>query len=181
MNRLINFIKNIFKVAKVLSIDDSGDFQFASVSFLGKTQKVMMFTPYGLISNPPPDSMCLLWSQQGQESNGIGIPDDPKNRPVKDTLPGEAGVANYETGAYILFVENGDANLVVPGDFIGDAANFELNGNSDNLVMWTDLNSQLQSFVATFNSHTHGGGATPDQSVTLDLSGAKADTLKTDG
>jgi len=120
MKNLYNKIKNIFKVVKILSIDDSGDYQFAKVSCLGKEQKVLIFYPYGLLGKPPANSMGLLWSQQGQESNGIGIAGDPKTRPLKDLADGESALVNHVTGDYVYLKENGDLHAIVSGDLIAD-------------------------------------------------------------
>jgi phage gp45-like len=78
-----------------------------NITTLGKTQKVLSFKPYGLMSSPPVNSIVGLWSQQAQESNGIGIADDPKNRPIKDMAEGEVALGNYVTGDYLYFDEDG--------------------------------------------------------------------------
>jgi phage gp45-like len=202
----ITLIKNLFKIAKLLSVDDSGDYQFMTVTTLGKTQKVLSFKPYGLMSNPPADSIVSLLSQQGQESNGIGTADDPKNRPIKNMATGQVGLGNYITASYITFDENGDAILAVPRDFLVGSARdatlfasrdvvlfalngkctatgttIELNGASDNLVTWSDLSSLLASYWAIFNAHSHAGAGLIDSTVSFDITAAKATTLKTDG
>lgn len=131
-------IKNAFKIARLLSCDDSADLRFASVSFLGKTQKVMLFTPYGLMSKPPADSLALIWSQQAQESNGIGMADDPRNRTLKNLASGEVALGNYTTGHYIYFDENGlctiladNINIVAASDITMTAENITLTASSD--------------------------------------------------
>lgn len=138
MRSIITMIKNAFKIARLLSCDDSADLRFASVSFLGKTQKVMLFTPYGLMSKPPADSLALIWSQQAQESNGIGMADDPRNRTLKNLASGEVALGNYTTGHYIYFDENGlctiiadDINIVAASDITMTAENITLNAASD--------------------------------------------------
>lgn len=171
----------MIKLGKLLSVDDSGDYTFCNVSVLGKEQKALLFNPYGVMSNPPKPSMGILFSQQGQESNQVAMFDDPKNRPLKDLEDGEFAIGNYITGAYLFFNANGDCVVKIPTDFIADAKTFELNGNGDNLVMWSALNTQLQSFITAYNNHTHGGSVVPDSSFTLNITGARADTLKTDG
>lgn len=112
MKNIFVCLKNLFKIAKLISVDDSGDLRSAIVSFLGKQQRVMLFTPYGIMSSPPASSLTILWSQQGQESNGIGISDDPKNRILKNLKEGEIALGNYKTGSYILFDENGGCQIV---------------------------------------------------------------------
>ena len=138
MISIITMIKNAFKIARLLSCDDSADLRFASVSFLGKTQKIMLFTPYGLMSKPPADSLALIWSQQAQESNGIGMADDPRNRTLKNLASGEVALGNYTTGHYIYFDENGlctiiadDINIVAANDITMTADNITLTATTD--------------------------------------------------
>lgn len=168
MKRIFTLIKNIFKVAKVLSVDDSGDYQFANVSFLGKTQKVMLFTPYGLVSKPPVGSMGLLWSQQGQESNGIGMADDPKTRPLKDLNDGESALVNHITGDYIYLKENGDIAVSCSGNLVANVA-----GDAT----LTAVNVEITSTTLTHNgtnigkTHVHPQGIDSDGDTQQDTGG----------
>jgi phage gp45-like len=200
----ITLIKNLFKIAKLLSVDDSGDYQFMTVTTLGKTQKVLSFKPYGLMSNPPVDSIVSLLSQQGQESNGIGTADDPKNRIFSNMEPGEVALGNYDTGAALYFASDGTCflassstlalfsftdiaataptiELIASTAIKHTAPTIELNGNGDNLVTFADLNSLLASYWAIYNGHSHAGAGLIDSTVSFDISAAKATTLKTDG
>lgn len=227
--KILNLIKNLFKVAKHLSTDDSGDFRYYTVSALGKQQKVLGFMPYGLFGSPTINSMVHLLNQQAQESNGIGIAGDPKNRILKDTSAGEIGLGNFLTGDYVFFDENGDCYLQITRDLLEtigrnrietitndktvavgndltitvgggksetvsgtstsnttgvstmSALNFEINGNSDNLVTWADLSSILSGYWSQFNSHSHASAGANDTTVSFDINAAKATTLKTDG
>jgi phage gp45-like len=200
----ITLIKNLFKIAKLLSVDDSGDYQFMTVKTLGKTQKVMSFKPYGLMSNPPVNSIVSLLSQQGQESNGIGTADDPKNRIFSNMETGEVALGNYFTGAAVYFSSDGkmasaspDANtmfsavgivlfaptieLIASTAIKHTAPTIELNGNGDNLVTFSDLDAALQSQNTLIAGHSHAGAGLIDTVITIDISAAKATTLKTDG
>jgi phage gp45-like len=155
MKELCNKIKNLFKVIRILSSDDSGDFQYAQVSYLGKEHKALIFYPYGLFGKPPANSMGLLWSQQGQESNGIGLAGDPKTRPLKDLKDGEAGIANHVTGDYVYLKANGDLQVKCSGSLIADVA-----GNAT----ISAVNVEITSATLTHNgvdisgSHTHPQG-----------------------
>jgi phage gp45-like len=202
----IRLIKNLFKIAKLLSVDDSGALQFATVTTLGKTQKVLMLKPYGLMSSPPVDSIVGLWSQQGQESNGIGIADDPKNRPIKDMKTGEVALGNYATGNFVYFDSDGSTQVYSAKDLIetitGDvlatitgaisatvtgnvainAAGFALNGFSSSLTMWNQLDTAIQACMAQINAHSHvGAGAVTGGTIICDIDAAEATTLRTDG
>ena len=205
----IKLIRNLIKIAKLVSVDDSGDLQFATVSTLGKQQKILMLKPYGLMSNPPAGSIVTVLSQQGHESNGIGIADDPANRTLKDLEEGEVGLGNYSTGSYIFFDKDKKALLSAEDSVLITADNditifafdditmyatdvctingsvIRLNGSSYHLTMYEQLKAQLDSLVAEYNTHWHDGTSStkvPEVQQTLTLiAGAKATTLLTDG
>jgi hypothetical protein len=143
-------------------------------------------------------------SQQGQESNGIGTADDPKNRIFSNMEPGEVALGNYDTGASVYFNEDGkmitaspdtntmfsyvriillapDIELIASTAIKHTAPTIELNGNGDNLVTFSDLDAALQSQNTLIAGHSHAGAGAIDTVITIDISAAKADTLKTDG
>lgn len=190
MRRLITMIKNAFKIARLLSVDDSADLRFGSVSMLGKTQKVMIFSPYGLMHNPPSDSLALVWSQQGQESNGIGIADDPKNRTLKDLKSGEVAIGNYLTGAYIYFDENGkctiaadDMDVLIQNDISLEAINmttvcsgtFEVQAVNINLIASANIALSAASVAHDGTNigddHYHSQGNDSGGSIEQDTGG----------
>lgn len=103
MRRLITKIKNIIKIANLLSVDDSGNLRIGNAQFLGKEQTVNIFSPYGLIHNPPISSLGVLFQVQSHENNIMSIWDDPKNRTLKNLSSCEVAVSNYNTGDYVYF------------------------------------------------------------------------------
>lgn len=167
MKNIIQMLKNIFKIAKLLSVDDSENLRFGSVSTLGKTQKVLIFSPYGLMHKPPADSMVLLWSQQGQESNGIGIADDPRNRTLKDLSEGEVALGNYSTSHYIYFDKDGLCTIV--------SKDLKITVDDSVEIVGTDV--EITSSTLTHNgtnigdSHIHSQGADSDGDSEVDTGG----------
>ncbi len=115
IRRLEKMITGVVKVAKAISTDDSKLFRFSQISALGKTQTANDLTPYGLIHNPPRDSMAVVLVSQGNESTSFAIIDDPNRRP-KDLVEGEAGIANYLTGTVFIMKANGDWDITVNGN-----------------------------------------------------------------
>lgn len=100
------------KVGVLESVTDSGGTRRGTASWLGREgQPIQLASLYGLISNPPAGSQVLLLPQNGQESACIGLADHPNLRPVRDTASGEVGLANYLTGSYVMFRENGDIEV----------------------------------------------------------------------
>lgn len=165
-------IRNLFKIAKLLSVDDSGNLRFAQVTMLGKTQPMMLFTPYGLMSNPPPNSLALVWAQQAQESNLIGMADAPMDRTVKNLSPGEVALGNYSTGNFIYFDKNGLCTIFVDDLKILAENDIEIIGKNIRLSATDDF-----SVVSNTSSI--------DASVSMDLSapdiGITATNLKHGG
>lgn len=162
MKSILNRIKNLFKIAKLLSVDDSDNLRFYTSSMLGKKQKILGFSPYGLMHNPPVGSMVLVFSQQGQESNGIGIADDPKNRTLKDLKSGEVGLSNYLTGHYIYFDENGLCTIVAKDLRIAVDDSVEINSTTVNI----NSTSLFHNSKSIGYDHKHNGSQTaPDGPV----------------
>ena len=104
MKELIQRIKAIFKIAQLLSLDDSGNLQQGVFSYMGSTPKGQVFVPYGVLMNPPVGGQIAVFAQNGNESNAIGFASDPNNRTLRNLEPGEYAVGessdrhNYETG-----------------------------------------------------------------------------------
>ncbi|MCK5020815.1 MAG: hypothetical protein KAS32_27585, partial [Candidatus Peribacteraceae bacterium] len=81
-------IKQMIKQAVLNVIFDGDPFPRGQANYNGKTTDFLNYTPYGLESNPPPNSWVLLLSSQSQESVKIGLIADFLNR-KKNKLPGE--------------------------------------------------------------------------------------------
>jgi len=154
----------MIKVARLISVDDTGNLRFCMVSALGRPdQKAQLITPYGIMSNPPTDSMAVVLAQQGQESNLLAMADDPNNRTLRDLKTGEIAIGNYITGDYIFFDENGTLNIKVSTDVIanidGDA---QITATNVNIISDT----LKHNGVNIGDDHTHGG-IEPGSSSTL--------------
>lgn len=106
MRALYSKIKNMIKVARLLSTIDDGNLRLAKAQYFNKSQIVGAFSPYGIMHNPPVGSLGLLFSVNSQESHTMGIFDDPNNRTLKSLGTGEVAIGNYGTGDYVHF-QNG--------------------------------------------------------------------------
>ncbi|MCP4489024.1 MAG: hypothetical protein GY820_17180, partial [Gammaproteobacteria bacterium] len=114
-SKICNKVRSLIKFSKAVSVDDAGDYRFGTISAVGKQQKANFFTPYGLIHNPPVNSLCLSFLSRGEESNTFVIADDPINR-IKGLESGEVGIANYSTGTHFVMKANGDWDIQVNGN-----------------------------------------------------------------
>lgn len=100
------------KAGTLDSVTDSGGTRRGTASWLGREeQEIQLASLYGLISNPPAGSQVFLLPQNGQESACIGLADHPNLRPVRDTASGEVGIANYLTGSYVMFRQDGKIEI----------------------------------------------------------------------
>lgn len=107
------------KVGMLESVSDAGDLRRGEAMWLGRTgQPIQIASIYGVVHNPPAGSQVLLLSQNGQESNSIGIVDHPAIRPLKNLAPGEVAMVNYLTGAYVIFKANGNIEVVTTANLV---------------------------------------------------------------
>lgn len=149
VKNLYSKLKNIIKIARLVSVDDSRNLRFGNMNFLGKNQKGNVFSPYGLVHNPPVNSMGVIFALQGQESNLIGIFDDPKNRTLKNLKQGEIGLNNYITTDYLYFDEDGTLKVKVTEDIDTDVGN-DINtvaGNDINIEAVNEINYEAQTKI----------------------------------
>lgn len=181
MTQILTLLKNLFKIAKLLSVDDSGDLRFAMVSTMGKNQKMLLFSPYGLMHNPPLNSLTLAWSQQGQESNCIGMADDPKSRTLKDLKIGEVAMGNYLTGHHILFDEAGtctlltdDLNIIVNQTCTLTADQIDIQAANDITIAAKNLFIDVEN-----DTSISSGTAEIESASTLDLTAVNVDLAST--
>lgn len=155
----------------MLSSDDSGNYRTGTFFYQGQTgSQGMIFTPYGLIHNPPDNSMAILFSQNGQDSNSIAIVDDPINR-IKNLAKGEVGIANYGTGTNVICKANGDVDVTGTNDvnITLPAAN-SVNITIDTMTAVIDAsgititNGDVVADGISLKTHTHpivGGSSAP--------------------
>jgi phage gp45-like len=156
-------IVNLIKTGKIVSVDDSKNLRFGVSDFLGKEQNINVFTPYGLMHNPPVGSLVVMWASQAQESKIVSVSDDPQNRTLKNLLPGEVAIGNYETGDYAYFKANGDLEVKVTQDINGTV------GRDVNLEIGRDANVDIgrDAVVEVANNVT----ATVDGNVDATIGG----------
>lgn len=125
---MIQKLKALFKMARLQKSDDKPSLRNGWFFYQGKEIKGTLFTPYGFMHNPPDGSIVMLFSQNGQESNAIGIADDCRNRIFKENSigdeneqelqPGEVAIGNYGTRGYIKFDNEKDTREYIPRDHI---------------------------------------------------------------
>jgi hypothetical protein len=103
--------------------DDTGSFSEHSVDYKGrKAAPVNIFTPYGLCSVAPKGSLVNMFSNEGQESNRMGLADYPQLR--FDKLKAfEVQLGNYQTRGSIKFDNSKLITIDAPdGDVLIKAA-----------------------------------------------------------
>ena len=150
--KIINKIKNIIKLARVVSVDDSKDIRIGVVQYLGKEQQVTIFTPYGFMHNPPENSFGPIWQINGEESKIVGMFDRTDQRPVKELASGEVAVGNYLTGDYVIFKSSG-IEIVAATGTVTISGDLDVTGEVTG-------NAGTPSFV-TLTQHVHPSNGAP--------------------
>lgn len=156
--------RTLFKIAKLISSDDSGAFQQAIFQYMGSNPRGQVFIPYGVIMNPPVGSQTAVFAQNGNESNAIGFVSDPKNRTLRDLQPGEYGISNYTSGSYAIFLNNGDIEIYSNKDIVVTKATditvnasgvVTVNAPTVNINGDVTITGLLVNNGVTFGTHTH--------------------------
>jgi phage gp45-like len=94
---------------------DTSAYPKGQAVYNGKTTDITRLSPYGLDSNPPKDSWCLLLSSQGQEAVKFGIAADFLNR-KKGLQEGEVCLYNTLTESFVFLKANGDIEVNANGN-----------------------------------------------------------------
>lgn len=160
-------------VATLLSSDDSGRYTRGVCSYTGLTTPCVIISPYGLLYNPPPNSMGVTLPQGGRESGIMLMVDDPNNRPLKNLLPGEVAIANYGTSDFVhikndnsIEINSGGTTIVVAnGQVTINAATTTINGdvqvNGDITATGTVTGeTEVVGKTNKLSAHSHFGSPT---------------------
>lgn len=164
---LIQKVKAIFKIARLISVNDTAAIQQGVFSYMGSTPRGQIFVPYGVMMNPPAGSQVAVFSQNGNESNAIGFASHPNLRTLQNLASGEYGISNYLTGSYLILKENGDIEISSEADVtISKAVNVNITAtgtatlNIPSIDITGDVNitGDLVNNGVTFSTHIHSQG-----------------------
>jgi hypothetical protein len=133
-------------------------------------QTIEFYQAAGQDSNPPLDSLVAFLSVGNAWKIALGANDGI----VPDSEPGEHKIYSSASGiikAFLKLFKTGLAQL--------SATTIELNGNTDNAVRFSVLETEFNRLKSEFDNHSghSGAGSTPTPS-TADISGAKVDEVK---
>lgn len=137
------------------------------------------------------DGVLILFSERSMEyflSNNMtdSEPGDPRTYDINDAIaipglfsfgsPGKVASGNAEVE---ILYKNASIK-------IDDSGNVKINGDSKNFVTHAELDAALQTFMTALNLHMHptatpGPPSPPATPMSLDISAAKANTVKTGG
>ena len=138
-------LKSMIKIAVLKSLTDGEVHQVGTFDYMGMEQKAVMYSPYGLYSNPPDDSYAILAQVGGSESRQVAFISDPRQRPT---------LAKGEVG---LQVDGGKMSVLLHKD-----GTIEIKGETKEMVAVLssfidhakDLSTNLQSAVTDLISAT---------------------------
>jgi hypothetical protein len=171
---MINKLKNLIKIGKKSDSYTSDNKKIIKAKFLGKEQQVIALVPYGIFCNVPNDNGVLLFSQNGCEDALFGLQIDIQNIDKLDSKEISFGIPSLK--ARIWFDANSNINIKCQ-DVTQD----------DNLAMFSELKKgfnqlkqDLNTFIATYNSHTQtvSGGVATAPTSTATPSTASIDNAK---
>lgn len=164
MRSLIHKIKTLFKLASLISSDNSGDIKKGEFFFMGSSIDGVLFSPYGTMGNPPDGSVVMAFSQNGNEANQIGVVVNIED--FIDDFDGDSdyGVGNPISKTFIHFKKDGEMDIISPKKVNVTAPDVEVTATNKVKVTATDI--ELISTTLTHNginvgdTHTHVGSPT---------------------
>lgn len=111
--------RNDIKLAKVTkNTKDQERIPVFQITYLDKVADAAIILPYGLTSRPiPGETLCLVFSIQGNEENRIAIPlgTTARKKGLKD---GEVVLENQKIGSFLYLDEDGNLRVNIPKDLI---------------------------------------------------------------
>ena len=81
---MLSKLKSMIKIALLKSLTDGEVYQVGTFEYMGVEQKAVMYSPYGLYSNPPNDTPAVLMQVGGSESRQVAFISDPTQRPTQE-------------------------------------------------------------------------------------------------
>jgi hypothetical protein len=112
---------------------DIGDIATTNIYYEERVVSAERYSPYGLYSNPPKDTMVVHFDVNGHSSNKIAFPYGQENR-FKELKDGEVLTGNESTKSYIKF--NADGNIEIESTakiIIKSAGDIEIDASSANV------------------------------------------------
>lgn len=143
-------VANLIGHGVIKRVDDDKQIQELQVELLeGETRdEVERFQQYGLSSNPPRESDCLVVFVGGRRDQGYCLAAEKRGTRVINLQEGEVALYN-ETGAKIVMKANGDIEIVPkPGQKVTVSADVEVTGT---LTASVDVVTNGKSL----KTHTH--------------------------
>lgn len=137
---------------------DDNQFPVQQVEFMGKTADCVILFPYGMHGNVSKDSLMLMGSVQGDESNRVAIAMVPINRPKMEE--GELCIYHPPSGTITHYKANGDIRMTTPNLIID--GNLTVTGNTTLGATVTSNGKDISDTHAHTGSPTAPDGAQSD-------------------
>lgn len=105
-------IKSLIRNAIFKALAPDGSQQTGDFTFLGVEQRGVIYSPYGLYSNPKKGSFAVLLQSGAKEDSIVGLVWNPKDKPG---LP-EGGVALQSDGGKMSVICYPDGKIEIKGE-----------------------------------------------------------------
>lgn len=129
--------------------------------------------PYGFHSSPPVGTECLAVFIGGNRDHGLVVGEVFRAASARNLASGEVLVFNALTGATARLKADGSIDVTpAPGQSVNVlgplaiAGNVTVTGSLTASGNVSDVNGSMQEMRGYYNTHTHGGGATPSPQMT---------------
>jgi phage gp45-like len=108
---IVQKVKSLIRTAILKAIIDDGVHQQGDFSFLGVEQRGVVYSPYGLYSNPEKGAFAVLLQVGGKEDSLVALVSNPKDRPELE----KGGVALQSSGGKMSVICHKDGKIEIKG------------------------------------------------------------------
>lgn len=124
-------LRNMLRWMRITkSSADNKQFPAHQMEYLGKVADGANLNPYGVHTNIPADVLVLGASVQGNPDNRVALGVLPKSRPKLEE--GEVAFYHPKTGAFIIWREGGNLEIVTDGNIDITAETITVNATTIN-------------------------------------------------
>lgn len=131
---MIAALRNMIKRIRTTSnAKQKGAFQYAQVSYMGRSMESQIFHDYGFFSAPPAGGIGIALNPRAEDGDLMSFVCHPKYN-AKDLKPGETIVGNFVVKATLFFDEKGRGVLTLPDDLVITCKNLNATVSGDTNV-----------------------------------------------
>jgi len=143
----------LIRCAKTLVSTDDENYNISQVEYMGKVVNAESLHVYGVCSNPPADSLGILFNVQNEDNHVVIFSKQPER--FKGLVEYEVQVGNFKTKSSMKFADSGNVEIDA------QSGKFIIKNNDEELITW------LEEFVIGIEAMTTSTSLGPQPPINL--------------